>query len=114
MAEQEKKPKRFGQILRLKPECREEYIRYHANIWPEIVEVIRDGNIRNYSVFLKDDTLFAYFEYVGDDIQADWKKMVGHPKMQEWWAIMTPMQEPLPTRAEGEWWAMMEEAYHQD
>jgi len=59
---------------------------------------MHDGNIRNYSVFLKDDLLFAYFEYVGDDLNADYVKIVDHPKMQEWWAIMTPMQEPLPTR----------------
>jgi len=114
MTEQVKKPKRFGQILRLKPGKREEYVRYHANIWPEVAQAIRDSHIQNYSVFLKDDILFAYFEYVGDDIKADWDRMIANPKMVEWWAIMTPMQEPVPTRAEGEWWAMMEEAYHQD
>jgi L-rhamnose mutarotase len=40
--------------------------------------------------------------------------MVNNPKMREWWAIMTPMQEPLPTHAPGEWWATMEEAFHTD
>ena len=30
------------------------------------------------------------------------------------WAIMKPMQEPLPTRAEGEWWANLEEVFHTD
>jgi L-rhamnose mutarotase len=108
------KPLRCGQVLRLKPEHREEYVRYHANVWPEISKTITDGNIRNYSVFLKDDLLFAYFEYVGNDLQADWEKMVANPKMKEWWAIMTPMQIPLPTRAEGEWWANMAEVFHLD
>jgi L-rhamnose mutarotase len=27
---------------------------------------------------------------------------------------MEPMQEPLPTRKEGEWWATMEEVFHLD
>jgi L-rhamnose mutarotase len=33
-------------------------------------------------------------------------------KMQEWWAIMQLMQDPLPTRNKGEWWASMEEVFH--
>ena len=114
MANQERKIQRYGQILRLKPGTRDACVRYHANVWPEVAQAIRDGNIRNYSVFLKDDILFAYFEYLGDDLKADWDRMVANPKMQEWWKIMQPMQEPIPTRTEGEWWAIMEEAYHQD
>jgi len=76
MIEQKKKIQRYGQILRLKPGKREAYVRYHANVWPEVAQAIRDGNIRNYSVFLKDDILFAYFEYVGDDLKGDWDRMV--------------------------------------
>jgi L-rhamnose mutarotase len=41
-------------------------------------------------------------------------KMAADPKTQEWWAIMMPMQEPVATRAEGEWWADMEEVFHLD
>ena len=58
--------------------------------------------------------LFAYFEYVGDDFDADMAKMASDPKTQEWWDIMMPMQEPLETRADGEWWANMEEVFHTD
>ena len=53
--------------------------------------------------------LFAYFEYVGDDFDADMAKMAADPETQRWWDIMMPMQDPLETRAEGEWWADMEE-----
>ena len=62
----------------------------------------------------KDDTLYAYFEYAGNDIEGDWKKMVDSAKMKEWWAICCPLQEPVPTRAEGEWWANMKEVWHMD
>jgi L-rhamnose mutarotase len=40
--------------------------------------------------------------------------MAAHIKTQEWWSIMQPMQEPLSTRREGEWWAEMEEVFHLD
>ena len=104
--------KRYGQLIGVKPQDLEAYTRYHAAVWPEILDMIRQCNIHNYSIFLKDHMLFAYFEYVGDDFDADMAKMAADPKTQEWWDIMMPMQQPIPTRAEGEWWATMEEVFH--
>jgi L-rhamnose mutarotase len=101
-------------MIGIKAEKLEEYKKVHANTWPEILEVIRQCNIRNYSIFQKDGLLFAYFEYVGDDFEADMAKMAADPKTQEWWSLVMPMQEPLETRREGEWWAEMEEVFHQD
>jgi L-rhamnose mutarotase len=45
---------------------------------------------------------------------ADMREIAADPKTQEWWAIMMPMQEPLDTRAKGEYWADMEEVFHVD
>jgi L-rhamnose mutarotase len=106
--------KRVGSVLKLKPECVESYKAYHAEVWPEVLAMIRECQIRNYSIFLKDNYLFAYFEYHGTDLKADFARMAAHPKTQEWWSIMEPMQEPLPTRQKGEWWAEMEEVFHAD
>ena len=105
---------RFGQLIGVKPEVLEDYVRYHAAVWPEILDMIRQCNIRNYSIFHRDHLLFAYFEYVGDDFAADMAKMGADPKTQEWWDIMMPMQQPIATRAEGEWWANLEEVFHTD
>ncbi|MGA2545525.1 MAG: L-rhamnose mutarotase [Rectinemataceae bacterium] len=105
---------RYGQVIKVKPEVLESYKRYHRAIWPEVAKTIRDCNIKNYSIYLKDGFLFSYFEYVGKNYDADMAKMGEDPKTQEWWAIMKPMQDPIPTRAEGEWWADMEEVFHQD
>jgi len=58
--------------------------------------------------------LFSYFEYHGSDMEADWAKMAADPKTQEWWAIVQPLQEPLLTRKNGEWWAEMDEVFHLD
>lgn len=109
-----KKLQRFGQIIGVRPEALNKYVEYHARVWPEVLQTIRDCNIRNYSIFLKDHTLFAYFEYIGDDYETDMAKMAADPKTQEWWAIMKPIQEPISTRAEGEWWAKMQEVFHTD
>jgi L-rhamnose mutarotase len=92
----------------------EEYTRYHAKVWPEVAERIQECNIRGYTIFHHDGYLFAYFDYVGNDFEADMQKMADHPKTQEWWAIMKPMQQPLESRQQGEWWAEMDEVFHLD
>jgi L-rhamnose mutarotase len=106
--------KRYGSVLRVRPEKFEEYKRYHVQVWPEVLAMIRRCHIRNYSIYHKDGYLFAYFEYHGTDFAADMATMAADPKTQKWWAIMKPMQDPLPTRAPGEWWAAMEEVFHLD
>ncbi len=83
-------------------------------MWPDVLKTITACNIRNYSIYHKDGLLFAYFEYVGTDFDADMAKMAADPKTQEWWAIMKPLQKPLPTRAEGEWWSDLQEVFHVD
>jgi L-rhamnose mutarotase len=106
--------KRYASVIRIKPDAIAEYKRYHAAVWPDILSMIRKCNIRNYSIYLKDDFLFGYFEYHGTDYSADMAKMAADPKTREWWAVMMPMQQPLATRKEGEWWADMEEVFHMD
>lgn len=105
---------RYGSVLRVKPESIQTYRNYHAKVWPEVLATIQRCHIRNYSIFLKDDFLFGYYEYHGTDYDADMARMAADPKTQEWWSIMMPMQQPLETRASGEWWASMEEVFHTD
>ena len=105
---------RHGQVIRLRPGKLEEYRAYHARVWPEVLKTIRECNIRNYSIYFKNGHLFGYFEYVGEDFEADMARMAADPKTQEWWDIMMPMQDPVENRAEGEWWSEMEEVFHTD
>lgn len=107
---------RMGMVIGLKGEHIDEYRRLHAETWPEILAKIGECNITNYSIYLKEpeNLLFGYWEYVGTDFAADAAKMAADPKTQEWWKICMPMQDPLETRKEGEWWAMMDEIFHHD
>jgi L-rhamnose mutarotase len=106
--------KRFGQIIGVKPESFEKYKAYHAAVWPEVLEMITQCNIHNYSIFHWEGKLFAYFEYTGKDFNADMAKMAADKKTQEWWDIMMPMQNPVPNRKKDDWWAGMEEVFHLD
>ncbi len=104
--------KRFGMVIGVKPEKIEEYKKLHAAVWPDVLKMIKACNIRNYSIYLKDDKLFSYFEYTGDDFEADMNKMAADPVTQQWWDVCKPCQQPLETCAEGEWWAEMEEVFY--
>lgn len=108
--------RRFGQVIRLRPEAEEEYRRIHVKIWPEVEAAIREAGIRNYSIYLKDGILFAYYEYHGpeEEFEARMAELARVSRESGWWDITEPMQEPLETRQPGEWWAGMDEVFHQD
>ncbi len=105
---------RIGMTLHLKPACAEVYKAYHRAVWPEVLATLSACNIRNYSIYFKDDVLFSYFEYHGSDLAADQARIAADPKTLEWWSVMEPLQQPLATRKPGEWWAEMEEVFHLD
>ncbi|MBN2167485.1 MAG: L-rhamnose mutarotase [Marinilabiliaceae bacterium] len=106
--------KRFGQTIKLKPECASEYIKHHKLVWPAVLRKIKECNISNYSIFFKDNNLFAYFEYEGYDFNGDMKKMADDEITQKWWDTVKPLMDPLETRQPGEFWADMEEIFHLD
>jgi L-rhamnose mutarotase len=115
----QQKIQRYGSVIGLKSEKIEEYKRLHADVWPGVLKMIKQCNIRNYSIYLgelENDKyyLFSYFEYTGDDFKADMAKMAADPTTQKWWSFCEPCQSPIPTRKEGEWWANMEEVFHYD
>ncbi len=105
---------RYGSVIKLRPEKEAEYRRLHAATWPGVLAMIRECNIRNYSIFLKDGYLFSYFEYQGENFAEDMARMARDPTTREWWTHTDPCQEPLDSRKPGEWWASMEQVFHTD
>ena len=107
---------RMGLCIGLKPEVIPEYKRLHADVWPEVLAALTRANIRNYSIFLREpeNILFAYWEYHGSDFAADSAGIAEDEATRRWWTICDPMQVPLATRREGEWWAPMEQVFHLD
>ncbi len=103
---------RHGCVIRLRPEQRETYLRLHAEVWPSVEETLRKANFRNYTIFLHDDLLFGYYEYVGDDYEADQRLIAADPQTQEWWKLTDPCQESLTERGSGDFWAPMQEVWH--
>ena len=105
---------RYAQVIQLRAEDEAEYIRYHADVWPTVLATIAGCGIRNYSIFLRNGVLFAYFEYHGTDFEADMRKMAADPETQRWWKIMDPMQAQMSDALPGEKWSSLREVFHFD
>jgi L-rhamnose mutarotase len=81
--------------MRLKPGQEAEYERRHDAIWPELVELLKEAGIRDYSIFLDPDS--------GDLFGVLWRED-GHgmerlpvePVMRRWWAHMADIMETHP------------------
>ena len=111
--------KRYGWVIGVRPEKLDEYKRLHAAVWPGVSKMIRECHIQDYSIYLRQLPdghyyLFSYLEYVGSDFAGDMARMAADEETQRWWAVCKPCQLPIANRAEGEWWADMEEVFHQD
>jgi L-rhamnose mutarotase len=107
---------RMGFVIGLNPDKAAEYKRLHADVWPDVLEMIKACNISNYSIFLREpeNIMFGYYEYHGTDHDADMARMAADPTTRKWWDVCGPSQKPLDTRKQGEWWAGMEEVFHLD
>ena len=106
--------RRVGQVIRVRPEHREEYERIHAEVWPAVLETLRRHHVTNYSIYRYGDLLFSYYEHVGEDYDADMAGIAADPDTQRWWQVTEPMQEQVVEAGDGEWWHVVPEVFHLD
>ena len=105
--------KRVGMVIKIKPEFIEEYKAVHSESKAGVRDLLIKANMRNFSIFLQqlDDGNwyeFGYYEYTGDDFEADMALLNKHPRNIEWLKICDPMQVPLDGY---KGWAEMEQVY---
>ncbi|MGV0877556.1 L-rhamnose mutarotase [Martelella sp. FLE1502] len=73
--------------MMLNPGMAAEYRRRHDEIWPELVDLLQDAGVSDYSIFLDEETntLFAVLRRRSDHTMA---ALPDHPVMRKWWAHM--------------------------
>ncbi|WP_157671611.1 L-rhamnose mutarotase [Francisella halioticida] len=103
--------KRIAEIIRVKKDRLSEYVKLHNNIPDEVLVEIKKANISNYSIFLDKETLFAYFEYTGDDFERDMSRMAKSEIIKIWWRKTDLCQEPFLDRDQGDWWKKLEQVF---
>ena len=106
-------PKRVGMVVGLNPAQITEYKRLHADAHPGVRDLLNKYHMHNFSIFLQqiDDKWyeFDYYEYTGDDFDADMEKLDAEPRNKEWLKQCDPMQIPLAGQKS---WAKMERVYY--
>lgn len=100
--------KTIGSLIGLKKDHTEQYIILHQNVFPAVLDRIARSGIANYSIFVSDGMLFGIYDYRGGNYVEDMKAIGDDPATQQWWKLTAPLQEALPFRKEGEWWAGIE------
>jgi L-rhamnose mutarotase len=82
--------------MKLKPGCEQEYQKRHAAIWPELVEMIKEQGVSNYSIYWDRDTnlLFAYQVCSKEGSSQDTENV--DPVTQRWWDMMADIMEVNP------------------
>jgi L-rhamnose mutarotase len=104
--------KRIGMVVGIHPDQIEEYKRIHADGNLGVRDLLSKYHMENFSIFMTEIEgkwyEFGYYEYTGDDFEADMAALAQEPRNIEWLKICDPMQIPLP----GEMgWREMERIY---
>jgi len=88
--------------MQLNPGMVDEYRRRHDEIWPELVDLLRQAGISDYSIFLDEDTLalFAVLRLAEENRR---ESLPNEPVMKLWWAAMAPLMEVEPDNRPREW-----------
>jgi L-rhamnose mutarotase len=84
--------KKYAFKMRLNPGAKEAYIRRHDEIWPELVTLLKESGILDYSIHLDEETniLFGVL-WRTDDHKMD--ALPAHEVMKKWWAHMADIME---------------------
>lgn len=106
--------KRVGFMLKVKQELIEEYKEHHKNVWPEMLEALRQSGWHNYTLFLRDDgLLFGYFE-TPESLKAAQEAMANTEINDRWQDKMSPYFEIAEGAHADELFIELEEVFHLD
>ncbi|SIN99478.1 L-rhamnose mutarotase [Vannielia litorea] len=84
--------------MQLNPGCEAEYRRRHDEIWPELVTLLKQAGISDYSIHL-DRESGVLFGVLWREDDHGMEALPAHPVMQRWWAHMADIMETRPDNA---------------
>ncbi|WP_268739759.1 L-rhamnose mutarotase [Novosphingobium organovorum] len=88
--------------MQLKPGNVEEYRARHDAIWPELSQLLHESGVRDYAIFLDEESL-ALFAVMHPTPDAALSALPDHPVMRRWWDWMAPLMEVEPDNRPREW-----------
>lgn len=90
----------------------EEYKAYHKQVWPEIIQSIKDSGIETMEIYNLGNRLFMITE-VNERFSIEKKAEMdaSNLKVQAWETLMWKYQQKLPMAKTGEKWMLAEEIF---
>lgn len=82
--------------MTLNPGMRDEYIRRHDEIWPELVELLKEAGVSDYSIHLDEETN-TLFGVLWRSTPHGMDALPAHPVMKKWWAYMADIMKTHTT-----------------
>jgi L-rhamnose mutarotase len=103
---------RIGFRLQLKVGRLDEYVEHHKNVWPEMLQALRNTGWTNYSLYLDrtDGTLFGYFET--PDLKAAQEGMAATEVNAKWQEFMGDFFEELDGLRPDEGFKLLEQVFY--
>ena len=102
---------RIAFLLRLREGTEAAYEAAHANVWPEMLALLKRSGISEYSIFRRDELLFLYMHVEGG-FDAVWDKIDPDPVNIKWQQAMSAYFLPQQEAREGERFPMMQEVFY--
>lgn len=86
---------KYAFTMQLKSGMMAEYKKRHDQIWPELIAVLKQAGISDYSIHFEAEThrLFAVLWRQDDHKMAD---LPSDPMVKKWWAFMADIMEVAP------------------
>jgi L-rhamnose mutarotase len=106
--------KRVGFMLKVRQDKLDEYKHHHKQVWPEMLQALREAGWHNYSLFVRDDgLLFGYFE-TPDSLQTAQSAMAEKAINTTWQEFMAPYFESPNNNRPDEMFLELTEIFHLD
>ena len=93
--------------LQVRPDRLEEYRARHREVWPEMLDALREAGWRNYSLFLRDDGLLVGYVET-DDFEAAQRAMAATEVNERWQRDVAPFFDARADHA----LVRLEEVFH--
>ncbi|MFJ8009454.1 L-rhamnose mutarotase [Streptomyces fagopyri] len=108
-----RRPARRASVVGVRPGKREEHLALHRAVWPDAERKLTECTMRDYSVCVFGDIRFAYYEYVGEDHEADMRRIADDRVSQERWTHTDPCRARIAEeRDPGAPWRPVDEVWH--
>jgi L-rhamnose mutarotase len=103
-------PNRYAFMLRLRPGTEDAYESAHRAVWPEMLALLKNAGISEYSIFRRDDLLILALR--ADDFESTWRRIENDPVNLRWQAAMAPYFAPIEGLRPGERFPMLAEVFY--